>query len=103
MGFFPDPESQSREFGSEIFLFWARSENLENPEIPGNEIWKSRKNPVNLGVRDWDLKNPKKSGENPGIRDFFGILYVRDNLGIFYPRDRDFYVRWDIPRKSHLC
>ena len=37
MGFFgiPHPESRFRGLGIRVLLFWARSKNPENPEIPG--------------------------------------------------------------------
>ena len=54
MGFFQD------------FLFLARSKIPEILEI-GIGIWKSQKNPENLGDRDWDFKT-SKNPEIPEIR-----------------------------------
>ena len=80
MGFFRDPNFRD-------FLFWARSKNRENPEIPGIGIGilKPLKNPEKIpsanflksrypGGCDRDFKSSKKSRvqnlENPGDRDF---------------------------------
>ena len=35
-----------------------------------------------------------------GIRDFFGIFYLRNIPGIFYPRDRDFFRGMVYPDKK---
>ena len=97
--------------------------NLES-EIP--KIPKSRD-------RDLDLKVLKKSRvknpENPGDREFFsgytrdsgflmsrdlnlrspgfflisGFFYLRNIPRIFFPKNRDFFVRLDVPKKNHRC
>ena len=86
------------------FLFWARSKNLENPEIPGIGIGilKSRKNSEKipsaksrrLGSRfenseKFRVKNPENL-KIPGI----GIIFL--SLGIFIPGLRDFFFGLEI-------
>ena len=67
------------------------------------------------GIRDFSRTYAKFLGFGifPGFSNFgisrsifipgIGIFQLRDIPGIFYFRDRDFFVEWDIPTKSHLC
>ena len=94
MGFsgIPNPESRSRGFGIGIFYFELDRRISKIPKSRGSGS---------------GFANPEKipSDKIPkiGIRDFFGIFYLRDIPGIKNPRDRDFFVGWDIPTKSQLC
>ena len=79
--------------GFPIFLFWARSKNPENPEIPeiGIGIWKYRK----------VLREKSRKSQNPGDRDLktsekFWVFTIFWLLGFF----RDFLKIPGIFRKS---
>ena len=83
---------------------------------------------MTIGIFSGFSENPQDFWRIPGIRDFFWVLgfshprfspnhwdlrqlpgiYAKSpgllspGFGIFYPRDRDFFVRWDIPTKIQL-
>ena len=105
MGFFRDPKSN---FGIEIFNFGLDRKISKVPESRGSgpgfeKLEKIPKNPEG-GDRDLSFRDiPKRWCRRIfilGIRDFFGIFYLRDIPEIFYPRNRDFFS-WDgIPRQK---
>ena len=93
---------KSRNLGDCYRYIKTSNKSRKNPEwnIPkilgmGIWIWKSRKHPVKI--------TKKSRVKIPRIRDFFGIFYLRDIQGIFYPQVRDFFVGWDIQTNSHFC
>ena len=100
----PDPESLISGIQDRNFLFWARSKNFENPEIPGIGIFKPPKNPEEIcSVKSQKSRGSRSEFENPDqilsrkSRNFIPWIFAESPGYMLNPRDSGFF-NFGIPK-----